>query len=80
MTDHSTQRALDLLEKELMAERFGEELVLKRERFGAPSEPFHHTRCLNCGGTLIPNSAGFMVHQGLPNCTHPTVSIEEARP
>jgi len=73
------RRALELLEQELRAQREDEYQRLKAERFGAPCEPFVNTRCLNCGGTLVLNDGGFYVHQGHPNCTHPTVSIEEVR-
>lgn len=71
--------ALRLLEEELDAQRETELRELRAERFGAPCAPFLEVRCHACGGTLIPNAAGFHVHQGYPNCSTPTISIEEVK-
>lgn len=79
MTCRDTQRQLAELERELDAEREAEYRRLKAERFGSPVEPFVQTTCLNCGGSLLPNMAGFLVHQGIPNCTTPTVHIVEVQ-
>lgn len=74
----AVDHAIDLLERELRAERFADHLELKAERFGSPEGLVTEHRCFTCGGLVIPNVAGFWVHVTAGLCSHVVLSVEEA--
>lgn len=70
------REALELLAKELKAERFPTANEIIAEAHGAPALVTEIV-CRNCGHLLIRNQANFMVHLESTGCSRPVFDIAE---
>lgn len=75
LTD-TEREALELLARELKAERFPSANELVAEAHGAPAL-VTEVICKNCGGLLIQNMARFWVHVEASGCSRPIVDAAE---
>ena len=67
-SEDAVDDAIALLERELLAERYGDEQRLKAERFGAPVV-LSEVRCLRCGQLGCEDTSGRFVHIASGSCT-----------